>query len=133
MPETVCSNCKYIVGVYCCRYPPTLVAPNVQMWPVVGVNDWCGEWSAGTSTNPDLTVTPDTCEAASGTEITITDTNGGLMSTTAVDIGGACGGVSVLSDTEVTCRTPYTGTPGTYQVLITTATGTITGPDFTYT
>jgi len=128
-----CSTCKYIVGIYCCRYPPTVVAPNVQMWPVVAGDDWCGEWSAGSSNFPGMTVTPDTATAASGTLVTINDINGGLMSTTAVDIGGNCGGVSVMSDTQVTCRTPYTGSAGTYQVKVTAATGTIAGPDFTYT
>ena len=69
--KQMCANCKYFDtdvfepghdrASWCCRYPPTYIAPdefmsdgydddvmNVDYWnhPRVGIGGWCGEWAA---------------------------------------------------------------------------------------
>ena len=49
--ETICKNCKYFKLIYkadddgygrCRRYPRTLVDQGWE-YPMVNINDWCGE------------------------------------------------------------------------------------------
>jgi len=52
----VCRDCKWFDGSNCHRYPPKMVPwPEheehqfqyvpISTFPLVGPNDWCGEWS----------------------------------------------------------------------------------------
>lgn len=38
-----CSTCKFIDGLYCRRYPPTVV-DSVSISPKVLGESWCGEY-----------------------------------------------------------------------------------------
>jgi hypothetical protein len=86
------------------------------------------------TTTPTLSaVTPATGLTSGGTAITLTGTGFSSAATPSVLIGGACAtNITVVSDTTITATTP-TGVAGARDVVITTATGTVTGTGaFTY-
>lgn len=79
------------------------------------------------TTFPTITaVSPANGLTAGGTAITITGTGFTSATTPSVLIGGACAtGVTVVNATTITATTP-TGVAGTRDVVVTTATGTVT-------
>jgi IPT/TIG domain len=79
-----------------------------------------------------VTVSPSTCVHAVATPVTIQGS--GFTGATAVNIGGACTAVVVVSDGEITCTTPTTSVAGTVNVVVTApgGTGTLTN-GFIYT
>ena len=86
------------------------------------------------TTTPSLSsVTPSTGLTSGGTAITLTGTGFSSAATPSVLIGGACAtNITVVSDTTITAVTP-TGVAGARDVVITTATGTVTAASaFTY-
>jgi hypothetical protein len=77
-------------------------------------------------------VSPDTGAAAGGTLVTITGTWLGRVTGVTFDASAATG-LTVLSDTTLTCITP-SGTAGTADIVLTYSGGTVTGTAaFTYT
>lgn len=67
---------------------------------------------------------------ASAGNTTITLTGTGLLSTTGVTVGGAaCGTLTIVSNTTVTCKTPP-GTAGPVDVVLTNATSSVTKTNF---
>lgn len=49
--DQCCMNCYYWLEGNCRRYPPkiprdnkNLITPNLGKWPIIGPEEWCGEW-----------------------------------------------------------------------------------------
>jgi hypothetical protein len=78
-------------------------------------------------------VTPNTGPAAGGTPVIVRGT--GFLNASAVNIGGACSGVVIVSDTEIHCNTHAHGAGAVHATVTTpggTPAGTVLGDVFTF-
>ena len=137
MAET-CSSCKYEVSNFCQRFPPTLVAPNVQMWPVVDSDDWCGEWASSSSspTTPTLTsLSPNTL--VHGTTPTTVDLYGTNFDSSCVVLADGQARATFYIDNahlQATARPDLQTSPSVVQITVQSPTnGTSDALPFTYT
>ncbi len=62
MTPKTCTQCAYAyihhIGaklLQCRRYAPAPSSPSVAYWPVVGATQWCGEWKARITAQPQHT------------------------------------------------------------------------------